>query len=146
MIWRSTATRWKVPCISKSTVDPRARADELRKALDRLAEAADSDVPVAIFPEGTRTAPGQRRKYGLGGGVLAERSGAAVIPVAHNAGDYWGFIHNPDTIPFVVGVQEPWSVDVFSSAVEPGQLIAPVVRGERIYAISVGYDLYQCKL
>jgi len=61
---------------------------------------------VVIFPEGTRTAPGERRKYGMGGGVLAERSGAEVIPIAHNAGVFWrrrGVKKYPGTIRVVIG-------------------------------------------
>jgi len=61
---------------------------------------------VVIFPEGTRTAPGTRRKYGMGGGVLAERSGAPVIPIAHNAGVFWrrrGVKKYPGTIRVVIG-------------------------------------------
>lgn len=61
---------------------------------------------VVIFPEGTRTAPGERRKYGMGGGVLAERSGAEVIPIAHNAGVFWrrrGVKKFPGTIRVVIG-------------------------------------------
>ena len=29
------------------------------------------------------------KKYGVGGGILAERSGYPVVPIAHNAGIYW---------------------------------------------------------
>ena len=65
---------------------------------------------VIVFPEGTRTAPGERRKYGLGGGVLAERSGVPVIPIAHNAGVFWrrrGVKKYPGTIRVVVGPAIP---------------------------------------
>ncbi|MEW5756713.1 MAG: lysophospholipid acyltransferase family protein [Pseudomonadota bacterium] len=62
---------------------------------------------VVIFPEGTRVAPGERVRYGIGGAVLAERSGGfKVLPVAHNAGEYWGrrqFIKRPGTIKIVFG-------------------------------------------
>jgi len=61
---------------------------------------------VVIFPEGTRTAPGERKKYGIGGGLLAQRTGAAVIPIAHNAGVYWrrkGVKKYPGTIRVVIG-------------------------------------------
>lgn len=61
---------------------------------------------VVIFPEGTRTAPGKRKKYGLGGAVLAERSGFPVVPVAHNAGVFWrrrGVKKYPGTIEVRVG-------------------------------------------
>jgi 1-acyl-sn-glycerol-3-phosphate acyltransferase len=44
---------------------------------------------VIVFPEGTRVAPGARRKYQLGGAWLAAHAGAPVVPVAHNAGRFW---------------------------------------------------------
>ncbi len=59
-----------------------------------------------MFPEGTRVAPGQRKKFGIGGAVLAERSGYPVVLVAHNAGDYWrrrSLIKRPGVIKVVVG-------------------------------------------
>ena len=61
---------------------------------------------VVIFPEGTRIAPGQRKKYGVGGAILAEKSGYPVVPVAHNAGEYWrrrDIIKRPGVIKMVVG-------------------------------------------
>jgi 1-acyl-sn-glycerol-3-phosphate acyltransferase len=74
----------------------------VRDGIQRLSEGRC----VIIFPEGTRTEPGERRKYGLGGAVLAERSGAPVIPIAHNAGVFWrrrGVRKYPGTIDVVIG-------------------------------------------
>jgi 1-acyl-sn-glycerol-3-phosphate acyltransferase len=61
---------------------------------------------IVIFPEGTRVAPGKRKRYGIGGAVLAERSGYPVVPVAHNSGEYWprrGLLKKPGTIKVVIG-------------------------------------------
>ncbi len=44
---------------------------------------------VMIFPEGTRMPPGQTRKYGVSGTLLAREAGHLVVPVARNAGHYW---------------------------------------------------------
>jgi 1-acyl-sn-glycerol-3-phosphate acyltransferase len=44
---------------------------------------------VTIFPEGTRMAPGETRKYGVSGALLASQTGKLIVPVAHNAGYYW---------------------------------------------------------
>lgn len=44
---------------------------------------------IVIFPEGTRVAPGERKRYGHGGGILAQKSGYPVLPIAHNAGVFW---------------------------------------------------------
>lgn len=67
---------------------------------------------IVIFPEGTRVAPGTRKRYGIGAGVLAEKTGAAVVPLAHNAGVFWGrrgLKKYPGTINVVIG--EPISTE-----------------------------------
>ncbi|WP_295445278.1 lysophospholipid acyltransferase family protein [uncultured Thiodictyon sp.] len=61
---------------------------------------------VMIFPEGTRVAAGTRIPYSIGGALLAERTGYPVVPVAHNAGVFWGrrsLIKRPGTIELVIG-------------------------------------------
>lgn len=61
---------------------------------------------LVLFPEGTRTAPGKSHKYKIGGALLAEKSGYPVIPIAHNAGEFWprhSFIKWPGTINVVIG-------------------------------------------
>lgn len=61
---------------------------------------------VIVFPEGTRVPPGSRRPYAIGGSFLAVRTGYPVVPIAHNAGFFWGprsFIKYPGTIDLVVG-------------------------------------------
>ncbi len=61
---------------------------------------------MVLFPEGTRTQPGKTRKFKIGGALLAEKSGYPVIPIAHNAGEFWprhSFIKWPGTINVVIG-------------------------------------------
>ncbi len=61
---------------------------------------------MVLFPEGTRTSPGKANKYKIGGALLAEKSGYPVIPIAHNAGEFWpkhSFIKWPGTISVVIG-------------------------------------------
>ncbi len=65
---------------------------------------------VVIFPEGTRVAPGTRKKYQTGGAWLASKVGAPVVPVAHNAGLYWpknAFLKHPGTITLRIGPAIP---------------------------------------
>ena len=74
----------------------------LRQGQERLAEG----LWVMIFPEGTRVAPGERRRYGLSGALLAAVTELPVIPVTHNAGDFWprrGVMKRPGTIRMVIG-------------------------------------------
>ncbi len=66
----------------------------------------NSGLSVIIFPEGTRVAPGTHKRYGIGGALLAEKSGYPVVPVAHNAGVFWkrrGIIKYPGTIQVRIG-------------------------------------------
>ena len=59
-----------------------------------------------IFPEGTRMAPGTRGRSQLGGAVLAKQTGYPVVPVAHNAGDFWprkGFVKRPGMVRLIIG-------------------------------------------
>ena len=75
--------RW-IPVISQMirlyqypVVDPTANADEVRASLDDLAEAAsETDVPLAVFPEGTRTKNGEIGRFKKGGlsRILAART------------------------------------------------------------------------
>ena len=81
-----------------------------RKAVSQLIEQGrrhlDAGRWVIIFPEGTRVAPGQTGRYGIGGAALAQATGYPVVPVAHNAGEFWPrrrFLKRPGTIRLVVG-------------------------------------------
>ena len=49
---------------------------------------------------------GVRGKYKVGGALLASNSGALVVPVAHNAGKFWGrnaFLKHPGTVTMSIG-------------------------------------------
>jgi len=61
---------------------------------------------VVIFPEGTRMPPGETRRYGLSGPLLAQKANRLLVPVAHNAGDFWprrGLRKRPGTVRFCIG-------------------------------------------
>jgi 1-acyl-sn-glycerol-3-phosphate acyltransferase len=61
---------------------------------------------VVVFPEGTRVAPGKRRRYQPGGAWLAAKACVPVVPVAHNAGLVWprnAFLKRPGLVTVRVG-------------------------------------------
>lgn len=81
-----------------------------RKALKQLVtqgqQLLEAGRWVVIFPEGTRVAPGERGTYSIGGALLAERTGIPIVPIAHNAGVFWGrrsLSKFPGTIRVVIG-------------------------------------------
>ena len=74
----------------------------LRQGRERLAQG----FCVVVFPEGTRVPFGQRGKYKVGGALLAASAGVPAVPVAHNAGKFWGrhaFYKRPGTITMSIG-------------------------------------------
>ena len=65
---------------------------------------------LVVFPEGTRMPPGKPGKFQGGGAMVAIRSGAPVVPVAHNAGLFWqknGFIKRPGVVQVRIGKPIP---------------------------------------
>jgi len=63
-----------------------------------------------LFPEGTRIAPGKVGRYKMGGALLATRTGAMVVPIAHNAGECWprnSFLKRPGLITVSIGPPIP---------------------------------------
>ncbi len=97
---------WAFVALAAIPIDRSAGREALKKLVangkDRLARG----LWVVIFPEGTRTAPGKKSKYHIGGAWLAAKTETTVVPVAHNAGKYWrknAFIKHPGTIQVVIG-------------------------------------------
>lgn len=80
---------YKVGCIpidrARGRDALRAIADEVGKRLASL----DGLGQVIIYPEGTRTRPGERRDYKHGVGTLRSATGLPVVPVAVNCGLFW---------------------------------------------------------
>jgi 1-acyl-sn-glycerol-3-phosphate acyltransferase len=71
-------------------VNRSAGAAALRALLADAERAVAAGRPIVIFPEGTRTAPGESRPYHPGIAALYQRLGLPVVPVALDSGVYWG--------------------------------------------------------
>lgn len=97
---------WAMAMLNPIAIDrsnPKAALKQLAKqGHERLGQGAW----VLIFPEGTRIPPGQIGKFSRGGTVLAVNAGLPVLPIAHNAGEFWpkhGWAKYPGTIKVVIG-------------------------------------------
>jgi 1-acyl-sn-glycerol-3-phosphate acyltransferase len=74
----------------------------IKQGREKLAQG----IWVTIFPEGTRVLPGMVKKYGISGAALASEAHCPVVPVAHNAGDFWprrSLLKRPGLIRFCIG-------------------------------------------
>ncbi len=97
---------WALAAVEAIGIDRRSGRVAMRQVISKGTERLKQGRLVIIFPEGTRVAPGERKRYGLGGALLAEKSGYPIVPIAHNAGVFWrrrGVRKYPGTIQVVIG-------------------------------------------
>lgn len=96
---------WALKVAGAISIDRSSGKKALMQVIHEGKDRLDKGYWVVVFPEGTRTPPGSRGKYNAGGAMLAARSGYPVVPVAHNAGLFWGegFTIRPGTVRVVVG-------------------------------------------
>jgi 1-acyl-sn-glycerol-3-phosphate acyltransferase len=97
---------WGLAMSSPIAIDRSAGREALKKLVAKGKARLDRGFWIVIFPEGTRKAPGERGKYHIGGAWLATHTQTQVLPVAHNAGEYWAknsFIKKPGVIKIHIG-------------------------------------------
>lgn len=97
---------WGLAMTRPVAIDRTAGKKALKQVIKQGTDRLQRGLWVVIFPEGTRTAPGQQKRYAIGGAMLAQKSGYPVVPVCHNAGEFWpkqGFVKKPGVITLVIG-------------------------------------------
>ena len=97
---------WAATTVNPIAINRGARGAAVQQVIDQGKERLADGIWVVVYPEGTRMAPGQTRRYGISGTVLAQEAGTVLVPVAHNAGDFWprrGWRKKPGCVTFVVG-------------------------------------------
>jgi 1-acyl-sn-glycerol-3-phosphate acyltransferase len=97
---------WATRLLKPIAIDRSAHAAAVHQVVSQGCERIAEGSWVLIFPEGTRVGVGERRRYGLSGALLAVKSGALIIPVAHNAGKFWGrrgLLKRPGTVRVIIG-------------------------------------------
>jgi len=97
---------WGLARMPTIAIDRAAGKDALAQVVDQGRVLLDEGFWVVIFPEGTRVAPGTTRRYKPGGAWLASHTGVPVVPIAHNAGEFWrrnAFVKQPGEIIVSVG-------------------------------------------
>ncbi|HEX5126436.1 MAG TPA: lysophospholipid acyltransferase family protein [Rhodocyclaceae bacterium] len=117
----------RMPIIS---INRNAGKDALNQVIDQGKERLAEGFWVVVFPEGTRSAPGSQKRYKIGGASLAVSANARVVPVAHNAGEFWrrnAFVKQPGDIVVSIG---PVIETMGRSAEEVNQLTEAWIESE----------------
>lgn len=110
---------WGLAMLSPIAIDRNAGRAALKQVTDQGRDRLRKGLWIVIFPEGTRVAPGKVGRYGIGGAWLATHTGTPVVPVAHNAGEFWGrnsFLKYPGTITMSIGAP------IDPKGLKPGEL------------------------
>jgi len=97
---------WALRRYRPIAIDRKAGRQAMRRLLSQGQQALEAGDSILVFPQGTRVAVGQRVPFNIGAAVLAEKSGAPVVPIAHNAGVFWkrrGLRKLPGRIDVVIG-------------------------------------------
>ncbi len=97
---------WALATLKPIAIDRSNQKQALKMLLEQGTARLREGLFVLIFPEGTRVAPGAYKKFNAGGAMLAHKSGFPVIPLAHNAGEFWprnSFLKYPGIIKVKIG-------------------------------------------
>ncbi len=97
---------WGIRLLHAIAIDRRSGRTAVNQVIEQGKQRLAEGDWVMIFPEGTRMAPGETRRYGVSGALLAVETGRKVVPVAHNAGWFWprrGLRKRPGLIRVVIG-------------------------------------------
>ncbi len=97
---------WGLAAMKMISIDRKAGKDALDQVVQQGRERLQQGFYVIVFPEGTRVAPGQKKRYKAGGAYLATHVGCKVVPIAHNAGELWprqAFLKKSGTVTVSIG-------------------------------------------
>lgn len=97
---------WGIKLMPFVAIDRAAGKAALNQVAERGKQRLAAGYSVVIFPEGTRLAPGQHRRFKIGGAWLAVAAGVPVVPVALDSGECWprnAFLKHPGTVTVSIG-------------------------------------------
>ncbi|MBR8651901.1 1-acyl-sn-glycerol-3-phosphate acyltransferase [Achromobacter sp. Marseille-Q0513] len=97
---------WGLALLRMIAIDRSKGRDAFEQVVAQGRKRMDEGRWPLLFPEGTRVPPGQAGRFKMGGALLASRTGAKVIPVAHNAGECWrrnAFVKRPGLVTLSIG-------------------------------------------
>ena len=100
------AVGWGIRQVHAIAIDRKSGHSAVSQVIAQGKERLAEGDWIIIFPEGTRMPPGQTRRYGVSGALLAAETGRLLVPVAHDAGRFWprrGWRKRPGTVHVLIG-------------------------------------------
>ncbi len=103
---------WCLYLLNNIPIDRASGKSAMRKMIVETKKSIEEGFSVILFPEGTRVKIGETTKIKQGGIILAKSLKIPIIPITHNAGEFWpkhSFIKYPGTIKVLFG--EPINIE-----------------------------------
>jgi 1-acyl-sn-glycerol-3-phosphate acyltransferase len=97
---------WGLKLLRPISINRGAGHRAVKQVIEQGKQRLADGLWIIIFPEGTRIIAGETRKFGVSGFVLATETGKCVVPLSHNAGDFWvrrGILKKRGTIRVIIG-------------------------------------------
>ena len=97
---------WALIAVRFILIDRKSGSSAVNQIITQSRDRMAKGYSVIIFPEGTRVPVGAEPNYRIGGAMVAEKTGANILPVAVNSGEFWprmGYIKWPGTITVCIG-------------------------------------------
>ncbi|WP_028535545.1 1-acyl-sn-glycerol-3-phosphate acyltransferase [Paludibacterium yongneupense] len=111
---------WGLAAMNPIAINRSDRAGANQQLLRQGRERLSHGFWITVFPEGTRIRPGTRAKYKLGAARMAKTLDIPLVPVAHNAGEFWprnSFLKYPGVVTVVIGPAIVPSAELRSEAI-----------------------------
>ena len=97
---------WCIYLLKFILIDRKSGRSAINQMIEQSKDHIANGTHVVVFPEGTRMPVGAAPDYRSGGARVAIAIGADILPIAHNAGEFWprmGFIKWPGEITMHIG-------------------------------------------
>lgn len=97
---------WGLAMLRPIAIDRADKLSALRQLVQQGRERLAHGLWIVIFPEGTRTRPGESLPFARGGALLATKTNTPVLPIALNSGNFWpkdSFLKRAGTITVSIG-------------------------------------------
>ena len=97
---------WGFAALKPIAIDRRAGGSAVSQVIAKGKARLAEGTWVTVFPEGTRLPPNETRRYGISGAALAHEANCPIVPVAHNAGEFWprrSIVKRPGLVRVVIG-------------------------------------------
>jgi len=97
---------WSLITMNAIALDRGTGSKAIKQLVRESKLRMDQGRTLILFPEGTRVLPKQHKPFKIGGAIVSHKTGYSVVPIAHNAGEFWprhSWIKWPGTIRVVIG-------------------------------------------